>query len=1104
MSLVRRSALAAGLAVAAVAVPRLHAQITTTASLAGRVTAGGEAVASAQVVAVHRPSGTTYRATTRTDGRFVIPGMRVGGPYQVTVRALGYAPESRDNIALELGNRADLSVALTRVAAQLSAVTVEGSAAGPLTAARTGAATDIPRAALATLPTISRSINDFTRLTPQASPNGASFAGQDTRFNNTTIDGAAFNNAFGLGTGQPGGRTGVAPIPLDAIDQVQVNVAPYDVRQGGFVGAGVNAVTRSGTNNYEGSLYYFARNQRYVGREAFGARVNPGTFNYDQIGARLGGPVLHDRLFFFADYENDKLTLPGTTYLPNSGSQPVGGNVTRVSQSDVTQLSSFLAQNFNYQTGPYTGYTNATPSTRFLARADYNVNDYNKLNVRYVVLNSSADQLASNSNSLGFGNRRTNPNALSYANSGYSILENIRSLVGELNSQIAGGRLSNNVLAGYTSNDESRGSKGTLFPTVDILQQGSTYLNFGFEPFTPDNQLRYNTLQVSDNLTATTGAHEFTVGAQIQRYRSENVFFPGSQSVYVYNSLADFYADANDFLANPARTTSPVTLRRFQVRYNNIPGQTEPLQPLHVVTTGAYAQDVWRATPRFDLTAGVRVDVPTFGATAFTNPQANALTFRDAAGNPAHYETQQLPGANALVSPRVGFNWDVRGDRSTQIRGGTGIFSGSPAYVWISNQIGQNGIQTGFTQADNTTAYPFNPNPNAYKPTTVTGAPAASYEVDYTTPGFKFPQQWRSTLAIDQRLPAGFVATVEGILGRDVNGVSYINANLPAAQSAFTGADTRPRWVATTPGANPTRINQNITGAFVLGNQNVGHNYDLAGSLEKNFGNGLYVKLGANYAVSKNLIDPGSIASGTYSGNAIVTDPNNPRVGYSAYSPGHREFGAVSYRREYFHFGATTLSLFGENATQISPVTGQANASYVFAGDMNGDGQVGNDLIFIQRDTSQMNFVPIKDAKGNVLYTRQQQQGAWQTFIQQDRYLRAHEGQYAERNAVFLPALFRLDASLAQEVFRTAAGKRNAVQIRLDVFNFANMLNHNWGVGQQFVTTQPLVAAGADANGAAQYQLATVGGQLISRTFQRTATTADVYRVQLSLRYTFQ
>ena len=1096
----RSSATVAALVLAAAVPAGLRAQITTTASLAGRVVIGssgvpGEPLASAQVTAVHRPSGTTYRTTTRADGRFTIPGMRVGGPYQVTVRALGYAPQVRDNLTLDLGTQAEVPFAMSTVATRLAEVTVQAtSGAATQDAARTGAATNVERGVITTLPTISRTINELTRVTPQASSNGQSFAGQDTRFNNITVDGAFFNNSFGL-TGQPGGRTGVAPISLDAIDQIQVNVAPFDVRQGYFVGAGINTVTRSGTNNIEGSVYWFNRNQHYVGTNAYGATYNPGTFTYSDLGVRLGGPILRDRLFFFTSYEDDRLTQPGNSFLPNAGGQPATGNTTRVLQSDADRLSSFLAQNFKYQTGPVTGYNAYTPSQRFLGKLDFNANDQNKLSLRYILLNSSSDFPASNSNSLGFGSRRSNLTSLSYANSGYSILEDIRSVVGEWNSQLGAGRFSNNFIGGYTTNDESRGYKGAIFPTIDILQDGVTYLNTGFEPFTPNNQLRYHTFQLQDNLTAYAGNHELTIGGQYERYRSENVFFPGSQSVYVYNSLGDFLTDAQGYLSNPARTTSPVSLRRFQLRYNNIPGATEPLQPLDVNTVGLYAQDQWRARPGLQFTLGVRVDVPKFGATGFTNPQANALNFRDENGNAVQYQTQKLPDAAALVSPRLGFNWDVRNDRATRVRGGTGIFSGTPAYVWISNQIGQNGIQTGFTQTDNTTAYPFNPNPTAYAPATVTGAPASSYELDFTDPRFRFPQQWRSNLAVDQRLWGGVVATGEFIYGRDVNGVYYINANLPAPQSHFTGADQRPRWVSTTSTVNATRINQNITAAYVLKNQSVGRNYDIAASLEKTFGSGLYVKTGYNYAVAKNTIDPGSIASGSYNGNAIAGNPNNAPLSYSAFSPGNRAFLAVSFRREYFRLGATTLSLFGDYANQ-------GNTSYVYGGDLNGDGAVGNDLLYIPRDRSEMNFKAY--TSGGVTYTAQQQQDAWETYITQDKYLRSRRGQYAERNAVFLPMLFRADASLAQDIFHPVAGKRNAVQVRLDVFNITNLLNHNWGVGQQLVTTQPLVAAGADANGAATYTLRAVNNQLITSTYQRTAGINDVYRLQLGVRYTFQ
>jgi hypothetical protein len=1068
--------------------PTLLAQGVTTASITGRVT-GPAAVPleNARVSAVHLPSGTTYGAAARADGRYTILGMRVGGPYRVTAQAIGFQPQVRDNVTLNLGVATDLSFALTEVVTQLSEVTVTAEA-GTISSTRTGAATTVSRQAVEALPTISRTIGDFTRLTPQAS--GTSFAGQDNRLNNITVDGSYFNNSFGL-AGQPGGRTGVAPIPLDAIEQIQVNVAPYDVRQGNFVGAGVNAVTKSGTNDFSGSLYYFGRDEGLVGTEARGLPYNPGTFTFGQFGARLGGPIVRNRLFFFANYEDDRLAEPGTNFVANAGGQEVTGNTTRVLETDLTQLSSFLSSNFGYQTGRYAGYNNATPSRRLIAKVDYNVSERNKASLRYIQLDSKSDVLVSNSSSLGFGNRRTNANSLSFENSGYAVLENIRSLVGEVNSQV-GSNMANSLIVGYTSNDESRESKGTLFPTVDILRDGLTYTSFGFEPFTPNNELRYNTLQLQNNFSIFTERHDLTFGVTAQRYESENVFFPGSQSVYTYNSLEDFYTDANDFLQNPNRTTSPVTLRRFEVRYNNIPGQTKPVQPLEVFYGGAYAQDEWRATNDLRLTFGLRFDVPVFGETGFRNEAAEALTFRDENGEAARYATDKLPDANVLISPRLGLNWDVRGDRSTQVRGGTGIFTGSPAFVWISNQIGTNGVQTGFERLDNTLDRPFNPDPDAYKPQNVVGAPADRYELALTDPGYRFPQLWRSNLAVDQRLPFGIIATLEGLYGRDVNGTYYINANLTAPDARFTGVDQRPRWTAS------NRINANIDNAVVLKNQNVGTSWNVAGSLEKAFRGGFFAKAAYSYGEARNTVDPGSIAFGSWNSNPHTGDPNNPGVGYSGNSPGHRAFLALSYKREYFGFGATGVSLFAEGRTI-------GNTSYTFSGDLNGDGGTSNDLIYIPRDISEMNFEAFTTGSGATArtFTAEEQAAAWEAYIQQDEYLSANRGRYAERGAVFLPAVYRADLSVTQDVFRSIAGRRNGLQLRVDVLNVGNLLNSDWGVGQRLVTNTPLIARPADASGAVLYRLRNVGASLISRTFERTAGVGDVYRIQLGVRYTF-
>jgi len=1093
--LVRRAGrtwIAGAVAMFALATARpVEAQVTTSA-IRGTVTdSTGKPIENVRIDAVHQPSGTRYSSGTRADGAFAIIGMRIGGPYQITASALGFRKETREVAALTLGVTSDVRFVLTNAAVQLQAITTQADPSA-LSTTRTGAATSVTRQAIENLPTISRRIGDFTRLTPQAS--GSSFAGQDNRLNNITVDGSYFNNSFGLG-GQPGDRTSVAPISLDAIEQIQVNIAPYDVRQGNFTGAGVNTVTRSGTNQFTGSAYYFLRNEDLVGRQAGAAAFNPGTFNYAQVGARLGGPLIKDKLFFFTSYEEDKQTQPGILRTANPGGAAVTGNMTRVLASDMNNLSTFLRDRFKYETGPYSGYDNETPSQRILTRLDYNLNDKNKFSLRYTALNSNTDVNLSTSASLGFG-RAANNTFLSFQNSNYQIKENIRSVVGEWNS-LFGDRMANNFIIGFTSQDESRQSRGSIFPFVDILQDGTAYTSFGFEPFTPNNELRYKSFQIQNNLTISRDKHEFTIGGTFERYESENVFFPGSQSSYVYNSLADFYTDANDYLANPNRTTSPVTARRFQVRWANIPGQEKPVQPLEVMYGGIYLQDEYRASDNLRFTAGLRMDVPVFGETGFTNAQANGYTFRDEKGNAVQYQTQKLPDANLLWSPRLGFNWDVTGDQKTQVRGGTGIFTGRPAYVWISNQVGNNGVLTGFESVDNTRSRPFNPNPNAYKPTTVTGQPAAQYELALTDPTFKFPQIWRSNLAVDRRLFWGLNATAEFLYSKDVNGVYYIDANLAAPTGAFVGPDNRPRYSDTCPAAGlQVRLNCNVTNAIVLKNQDVGSAWNAAFALERGFSNGFFAKAAYSYGMSRNTVDPGSIAGGSFTGNPIVRDGNNPGVGISGTAAGHRFFVTATYEKRYFDFGKTGVSFYfeGRNA---------GNTSYTYSGDLNGDGIANNELIYVPKDRAEMNFEAYTPTGGR-LFSVAEQQDAFEAFINQDKYLQSRRGQYAERGAVFLPMVYNADVSITQDIFARLGGQKNTLQLRLDILNFGNMLNDNWGQGLRAVNNRPLVARGADANGRALYRMANLNPTtLLSNSFERTAFTGDVWRMQLGLRYIF-
>lgn len=1088
------------------AVAGVFAQGVTTSSITGRVrSSNGEALPGASVIAVHEPSGTKYGTATLADGRYSIPGMRVGGPYSVTISFVGYETQKVENISLVLGVATNLNIDLKEEGTQLGEVVVTADKTGVFSSDRTGAATSIGRESINLLPTISRRIGDFTRLTPQAS--GTSFAGQDNRLNNITVDGSYFNNSFGL-AGQPGDRTGVSPISLDAIEQIQVNIAPYDVRQGNFIGAGVNTVTRSGTNKVEGSVYYLFRNDNMVGTKAKDLSFTQGKFDYKQFGARLGAPIIKDKLFVFTSFEKESLIEPGTTFVANNGSQTVGGNVTRVLASDLDALSTYLDENFDYQTGPYQGYDNETGATKFLIKFDYNLNERNKISIRYNHLDSDTDVLLSNSSSLGFGTRRSNLNGLNFQNSNYKIKENIRSIIAEWNSRI-GDNMANNLIIGYTFQDESRGSLGSFFPMVDILETNTVYTTFGFEPFTPNNELRYKTFQLQNNFTLFKANHTLTFGISAERYESENVFFPGSQSVYVYNSLADFYTDANDFLANPNRTSSPVGLRRFQVRYSNIPGQTKPVQPLEVFYAGIYGQDEWKVNPKLSLTIGLRIDVPFFGDTGFRNQEVEGFTFKDESGKDVQYATDKLPDANPLFSPRVGFNYDLKGDRSTQLRGGTGIFTSRPAYVWISNQIGNNGILTGFERYDNipanapivpvnpgdTPGRPFNPNPNAYKPTSVTGAPAANYELALTDPDFKFPQIWRTNLAVDQKLPLGITGTLDFIYSRDVNGIYYINANLVEPTTDFSGVDDRPQY----PGGSANRIVSKIDNAIVLKNQNVGYSMNISASLERPFNNGLFVKAGYNYGVSKNTVDPGSIAFGSWNNNPHAGNPNDPGLGFSANSAGQRVFAALSYTNK----AGTSFSLFWEGFNN-------GNTSYVYSGDMNFDGGTANDLIYIPRNTSEMNFQQFTDAGRT--FTVAEQEAAWEAYIEQDKYLSKNRGKYAERGAVFLPMVFRADFSMSQDIVKNIGNNKNTLQLRMDILNVGNLLNKKWGVSQSMITNSPLIERDFDGNGESLHRLRNFGnlllgetapGELNPETFQQNLGVGDVFRIQFGVRYIF-
>ncbi len=1066
---------------------QVQAQVTSSA-ITGRATDNkGEGLPGATIVATHVPSGSQYGTVTNESGRYTIPSVRVGGPYKVTVSYVGYTEQSKENIFANLGTAADVSFSMLDEGTQLNEVTVSTSRSDVFSSDRTGAATTISKELINSLPTIGRTINDFTRLTPQGG-NGGSFAGQDNRLNNITVDGAVFNNTFGLGS-QPGGRTGVAPISLDALEEVQVNVAPFDVRQSGFTGAGVNAVTRSGTNEVTGSVFHLFANEGLVGTKAAGQDYKATAFTKKVTGFRIGAPIIKNKLFIFLNGEFEKRVDPAdvNNWVANRGQ--TGSNVTRVLASDLDALSTFMKSKFNYETGGYENLNLNTTGNKFLARLDWNINRNHKFNVRFSYLDGGSENLISNSASAGFGNRRTNSTSMSFKNAGYILNEDIVSVVGELSSTF-NGKLSNSLIMGVTSNNEDRAylTPG-LFPTIDILENGATYMSVGMDPFTPYNLLNYKTFQLIDNLSYYAGKHTITAGISVERTTSNNSFYSAANGVYVFNSKEDFYASANG--------ATDVTARRFQYRYSLQGSGPPPLQQLQVLYPGAYIQDEFQATPNLKLTAGLRVDVPVFGNTALENPITKDYNFRLPDGSSVKTNTANLPDSRPLWSPRFGFNWDVTGEKTTQVRGGTGIFTGRPPFVWISNQIGNNGVSSGFLDVQNTKLYPFTTEPAKYAPTT-TDISKATFDLATTDQNYKFPQIWRTNLAIDQKLPGGLIGTVEVILDKNVNVTNYYNINQKdIGTTTFAGPDNRPRYAGT---SATNRLNPSVTRNIYLTNTNLGGTSMYTVKLERPYRKGLYVMGAYTYGMTKDVTGAGSIASGSFETNPTVKGNNFADLSYSGNDQRHRAIASLSYRLNYGgkFGGSTQFGLFYEGRNQ-----GRYN--FVYSGDMNGDGISNNDLVFVPNKASDLRFVAL--TSGGQTFSPEQQAAALESFIKQDPYLNSIRGQYSERNGGVAPWRHTFDLSVVQEIYISIGGKRNTFQLRADVLRVGNAINNDWGVGDNLVNSRPLVSAGTATDGTPTYRMATqtIDGKtvLLKDTFVKSAGISDVWQAQIGLRYTF-
>ncbi len=1079
---------------------QLYAQGGISANIVGKIVdAKGVPIVGAVVVAKHEPSGSVYGIETREDGRFNLPDVRIGGPYTLTVSQVGSKTVTQNNVFLSLGQSFRYDVALSDDASQLEQVLVTATKNEILSGNRTGAGTNIKRDVLNGVPTIRRSFNDFVRLTPQSDGNN-SFAGQDNRFNNLSIDGSIFNNSFGLSSAN-GGQTGSQPISMDAIDEVQVAIAPYDVRQGGFTGASVNAVTRSGTNNFEGSAFYNTRSQSLAGTKADTVTITKTAFDIKQFGARIGGPIIKDKLFFFANYESERRTEPLSTfvaYRPGTNNL-TDVNVARVLADSLDQLKSYLVKNYNYDPGAYENYNKETKSDKGLVKLDWNIvqtnNQSHRASFRFNYLTSRTDVGASSSgnNGTGYGARFSNKNSLSFEAANYVINNDLYSGIFELNS-VFGAKFSNKFQVGFTANRDYRSSRGGVFPLVDILQGGSNVTSFGYEPFTPNNILNTDTWQAKDDVTFYKGNHTITAGVNIETFKFDNTFTPIYYGQYVFNSFADFYKSSDAYLN---KTSAPVTLAQYQLVYSALQGGALPTATTKVSQPGVYLQDnVSLLKDRLNLTYGVRLDVPMFEQTALNNAEVQTFNFIDGVGNTVKTNTGKLPDAQLLFSPRLGFNFDVNGDRSLQIRGGIGVFSGRPPFVWLSNQVGNNGILTGSIVANNTKAYPFSPDPTAYIPAGATLPP--SYNIAITDPNFKFPQVFRANLGIDQKLFGGVIGTLEGIYSSNVNGINYLNINQVLPKGTYSGDDSRPYFPALiTKVTSDDRVYPKITNAILLTNTNQGYSYSLTAKLERQFQNGFYAMAAYTYSQAKDLLSGGSIAATSWNSISSVRGNNLPDLAFSDNDLPNRFIASFVYKLPWLA-GETQFSAFLQ-------MQNGSRYSYVVAGDINGDGQTRNDLMWIPNKAEDLTFLDIKDKTGAITFSKQAQIDAFNQFLNNDSYLSSHRGQYAERNGALLGLNTTFDLAV-QHTFGIKVGeKKNSLQIRVDFQDFGNVVNNSWGVSPAFLTSTPLTFAGRDATtNKPTYTSTIVNGGLLTNNVTQNFGINYVWQMQIGLRYSFQ
>ncbi|MEZ5019830.1 MAG: carboxypeptidase regulatory-like domain-containing protein [Bacteroidales bacterium] len=1070
----------------------LLAQVTTS-TLSGRITeTDGQPLPGATIMATHVPSGTVYGAAANTQGVFSIQGMRPGGPYTVNVTFIGFQTQSYTEITLSLGENTTLNSTMVPTTTEMTEVTVIGYATSRFNTTQTGAVTNITNAQIDNLPTVSRSITDITRLSPYGG-SGMTFVGSDGRTANFTVDGANFNNNFGLSSALPGGGN---PISIEAIQELQVVIAPYDVRQTNFIGGGVNAITKSGTNTFKGSAYAFHRNENMRGDAVYGQQIT-GARAIDRntlYGFTLGGPIIKNKLFLFVNGEMAKTpTIVNRWRASTDGVADADNYISRTTVSDLQAVSDYVKSKYGYETGSFTDFPADENNYKLLARLDWNITDNHRLALRYNYTKNLFYN-SPNASSMDGGTRmseaRMSQASMSYANSMYSMNNLVNSFSFDLNSRLSD-NLSNQVLATFSKLDDLRGSTSDEFPFIDILKDGQAYLSLGYELFTWNNAVHNNVWNIKDELTYYAGNHKAVFGVAYEYKMADNAYMRNGTGYYRYRSLDDFLNEGTPEIVN------------LTYGYG---GETNPAARIRTNKIGVYGQDDWTVNDNFKLSYGLRIDGLFFDNNdLITNQAIFEIDY-----NGRNINTGEWPSANIIFSPRIGFAWDALGDKSLKVRGGTGLFSGNLPLVFFTNMPTNGGMvqyqaqinaanaaRNGFSMDEFAGGLVTDANGDAniaalYDKLISLGYPSTISPEDGTVPSaiaavdpkFKMPQVWKTSLAVDYAFKTSFPfsVTVEGIYNKTINGVTISDWSIPdvGGFARFNGVDNRPIYPAGY---------RTATKAFVLENTSMG--YGWSGNITFDAKPAKWLSLMAAYThiVAKDVTGmPGSNAESAFTYVPTVEGPNYIRLHNSQYTEPNRFVAAITANDN----SGNRYSIIYEGWR------GGANYSYMTVNDINSDGY-NYDAIYVPTDdevaNNEFRFVSADDR------TR------FMDYVHANDYLKNQQGKYAEAYSVYSPWVHRVDLSYKHDFVLRSGKDTHKLQLSLDIKNLMNFFNSDWGVAKYLnpaigSEARILKYEGVDADGVATFSTpSSINGD--TKTFTPSYSLGQCWYALIGVKYIF-